>query len=485
MPNLFTNFARAKLATPPSGTSGLVFTVESGKGNLFPITGGSNKFYVCFKNAAKTSMEIVRILSRGGDAFTIDTGSRGLDGTTAQTWTANDFIELIPNAAALQNFAQKDETPQFSAGLGVSLGTVSAPSIAATGDPNTGMWFPAADTVAISTGGSERVRVNSSGNVGVGVTPTARLHVGQGDLQVGENTDATSRRVKWQNSTTNWNMVQDVATLTLDNNGTVRTVWDASGNVGIGAVPGATGATGRLEVHTGNGTAARFMLGQTGVANYSLQIPASTDRLDIVYGNSTIRATLESNGNLAIGRTTANGYRLAIDGSDTSASIAFAHNAASPAAWVGFSSQFGGYSPGVAYSFRNDAVGGSFVWGFSGSAHMHLTNALFRLNAGFGSIADAFVARAWVNFDGATGTKRGSGGNVGTVTRSGTGVYSVPFTVAMPDTNYCATITAMGSGSTRFDVTDVTYATGSIAFTVRDSAGVAADATFVNVQVHR
>ena len=44
-----------------------------------------------------------------------------------------------------------------------AAGTALLPSIAASGDLNTGAWFPAADTVAVSTGGSERIRINSLG----------------------------------------------------------------------------------------------------------------------------------------------------------------------------------------------------------------------------------------------------------------------------------------------------------------------------------
>jgi len=42
-------------------------------------------------------------------------------------------------------------------------GAAGTPSIAPNGDSNTGIWFPAADTVAISTGGTERIRVASGG----------------------------------------------------------------------------------------------------------------------------------------------------------------------------------------------------------------------------------------------------------------------------------------------------------------------------------
>jgi len=51
-------------------------------------------------------------------------------------------------------------------------GSAATPSLVG-GDTNTGMFFPAADTVAIATGGTERVRTDSSGNVGIGVTPSA------------------------------------------------------------------------------------------------------------------------------------------------------------------------------------------------------------------------------------------------------------------------------------------------------------------------
>jgi hypothetical protein len=51
-----------------------------------------------------------------------------------------------------------------------AAGTALLPSIARSGDLNTGFWFPAADTIAASTAGSERMRIDSSGNVVIGTT---------------------------------------------------------------------------------------------------------------------------------------------------------------------------------------------------------------------------------------------------------------------------------------------------------------------------
>ena len=65
---------------------------------------------------------------------------------------------------------------------GVSLtfdaGTAALPALTTTGDTNTGIFFPAADTIAFSEGGAESMRIDSSGNLGIGTTtPTAKLEL--------------------------------------------------------------------------------------------------------------------------------------------------------------------------------------------------------------------------------------------------------------------------------------------------------------------
>ena len=47
-------------------------------------------------------------------------------------------------------------------------GAEATPSIANFGDLNTGLWFPDADTISVSTGATERLRVRSDGGVGIG-----------------------------------------------------------------------------------------------------------------------------------------------------------------------------------------------------------------------------------------------------------------------------------------------------------------------------
>ena len=52
-------------------------------------------------------------------------------------------------------------------------GSAASPSITNDGDTNTGIFFPAADTIAFAEGGAEVARFDSSGNFGLGVTPSA------------------------------------------------------------------------------------------------------------------------------------------------------------------------------------------------------------------------------------------------------------------------------------------------------------------------
>jgi len=82
-----------------------------------------------------------------------------------------------------------------------AAGAVGAPSIAPTGDTNTGFWFPAADTIAASTAGSERLRITSAGNVGIGTTsPSDILEISASSANVTgirvTNTSQTNQYVR-------------------------------------------------------------------------------------------------------------------------------------------------------------------------------------------------------------------------------------------------------------------------------------------------
>jgi len=80
---------------------------------------------------------------------------------TLQSTTANVFVL---NSSGTE-YARFDSSGVFQLANPTTFpaGTVSLPSITATGDTNTGLYFPAADTVGVSTGGSERMRIDAAG----------------------------------------------------------------------------------------------------------------------------------------------------------------------------------------------------------------------------------------------------------------------------------------------------------------------------------
>jgi len=70
-------------------------------------------------------------------------------------------------------------------------GSAGTPAVQG-GDSNTGIFFPAADTIAFAEGGAEVARFDSSGNLGIGTSsPGARLDV-SGGVRVSANQEFSS-----------------------------------------------------------------------------------------------------------------------------------------------------------------------------------------------------------------------------------------------------------------------------------------------------
>jgi hypothetical protein len=106
----FSNFSKAIVGSAPSGTAGLSFTVEAGKGLLFPSLGAGDYFYGTFKDASG-NREIVKVNARSTDSMTVATGGRGLDGTTTRTWAAGDyFVAGICNIAMQETLGNANIT---------------------------------------------------------------------------------------------------------------------------------------------------------------------------------------------------------------------------------------------------------------------------------------------------------------------------------------------------------------------------------------
>lgn len=102
--------------------------------------------------------------------------------------------------------------------------------------------------------------------------------------------------------------------------------------------------------------------------------------------------------------------------------------------------------------------------------------------------APVYGARAWCVFNGTTaGTNAPTaGGNVATVQRVSTGVYTVTFSTAMPTANYAYQVTCgnTAGGVSQVGVISAAPGTGSFTFTTTTTAsGASVDPNLVNVTV--
>ena len=141
-----------------------------------------------------------------------------------------------------------------------AAGTALLPALTTTGDTNTGIYYPAADTFAVTTGGTERYRVDATG-LGIGVSPTEALTVrssAAGAMGRFHSTNVNGPYVIFQNSTANFGDIGSelaitgggsAGNLTLNSrstsnlcfavNDSVKMRIDSSGNVGISVTPSA------------------------------------------------------------------------------------------------------------------------------------------------------------------------------------------------------------------------------------------------------
>ena len=197
-------------------------------------------------------------------------------------------------------------------------GTASAPSIANAGDQDTGIYFPAENNVGVSTGGTQRLVIDNSGNVGIGTTsPTT-------PLQVHSSTTASTIRIT--NSTSGatssdgliiqasgndayiWNKENSFVSFGTNNAEQMRI--DSSGNVGVG-----TNSPFR-SIHVSGSSDQYVRITSTNSANAGIEFGDSDDpgRANLIYSNSTDsmfftvngseRARIDSSGRLLVGTST-------------------------------------------------------------------------------------------------------------------------------------------------------------------------------------
>jgi hypothetical protein len=198
------------------------------------------------------------------------------------------------------------------------------------GSSGYGMWVQdSGGTFAIGQGSTssaltERMRIDSSGNVGIGTSsPATKLNV-IGDIQVSRSTSASDAAINFGSNSNNYIFAGNSSNLmTFATNGSERMRIDSSGNVGIGAslpegrlqanasgdfspaiiARSNTSATNWARVDWKNHNVAAtgiIYLDQTG--NFSIRNDGAAPILFLTNGSNE-RMRIDSSGNFLVGKT--------------------------------------------------------------------------------------------------------------------------------------------------------------------------------------
>jgi hypothetical protein len=209
-------------------------------------------------------------------------------------------------------------TPKGTGGIVFPAGAVGTPSITTSGDTNTGIFFPAADTIAFTEGGAEAMRINSSGNVGIGTTSQNEKLVVNGAIRSTNNAAGAT-------ATADSGVFYFVPT--ADAPSDPRTMLQAVGTAGVGA-------------------SIAFLTGTSGSNSERMRIDSS--------GNLLISGTSATG-------TPAQGVQVLINGGETNIEIGHKNGTASGTEYLGCSynsSKIGSITQngttGVLYNLTSD-----------------------------------------------------------------------------------------------------------------------------------
>jgi hypothetical protein len=139
----------------------------------------SNMYFQCGSTTDGRLLEIVGQTGVVGIGIgaTSPTGARLRIRSGSTTGTSL----LIENSGLTTIFQVQDDGQ-----IQIGAGSVSVPSLSAglnSFDTNTGIYFPAADSIGFSTNGTLRMTVNNSG-VGIGTTATTAFQVDSGGIRI-------------------------------------------------------------------------------------------------------------------------------------------------------------------------------------------------------------------------------------------------------------------------------------------------------------
>lgn len=153
------------LSDTPNTTDGLTSSALKAK---FDKTGSDLKDYI------NTSLITVLNSTVAGSSGAENIGSALIGSLGTTVWNQINSLNTGVNTLGANKLNLSGGT--LTGALALSAGTSSLPSLTTSGDTDTGIYFPAANTIGISTNGSEQARMDSTGRLSFGgSTFTTRL----------------------------------------------------------------------------------------------------------------------------------------------------------------------------------------------------------------------------------------------------------------------------------------------------------------------
>lgn len=274
-------------------------------------------------NGAGTGLTVTNNASVGGN-LSIG-GATSITNSTASTSTSTGALTVAGGLGVAGTV-----NANF---LAAANGAAATPSHTFTSDLTTGLWAPGSNSLGFSTNGTEKVRILSNGNVGIGTSaPTSPLHT-VGGFTMQASTSTSNETIVFNNSaTTNKAFVGIIGTagdfitgsavgdgflraqqnlyLAANTAGTPNlTIASATGNVGINTTnPGA-----KFSVVDSSVYPIQVTSSSTDAAGVEIVNSSSTRNWGLAVGGSTTGTAGLIGGKFGIADRSAGAVRLVID----------------------------------------------------------------------------------------------------------------------------------------------------------------------------